>query len=207
MASLRDADTSKVLAGADALFDADILKPAGLELKPGNFQQAMMEQNAFNEGGIVSGKLQVDLFTNKGKDNLIFTEGEIMKVYIRVNRPAYVRLLYVLADGSRTLLPIDPDTSALHDNYYIAQSMVNRVVEIPPEFECGPPFGAEMLIAVARTAKLEPLETNEIDGYYFLKAASPREAAFKARGMKIRKKKPAAVEQTEAKIVITTMAK
>lgn len=202
MANLRDVDTGKMLAGADVLFDADILKSSGLNPKPQNFEQALIEQNAFTEGEVVSGQLHVDVWTNKGNESLLFTEGEIMKVYVRVNRPAYVRLLYILANGRRTLLPIDPNQSGIYDNYYIDQSKVNRVVEIPAEFECAPPFGAEMLVAIARTEELEPLEIEEVDGYYYLEADSPKEAAAEARGMKWKKQE---VQQTEAKIVVTTM--
>jgi TolB-like protein len=194
MATLRDVDTGKILAGADVLFDADILGSAGLSLKPENFQQALIEQNAFTEGEIVSGQLQVDVGTNRGDQNLLFTEGEIMKVYVRVNRPAYTRLLYILADGRRTLL---------YDNHYIDQSKVNHVVEIPEEFECAPPFGAEMLVVIARTQEFELLKTVEVDGYYYLEADSPKEAAAQARGMRKRKKQE--IQQTEAKIIITTM--
>jgi hypothetical protein len=210
MATLRDVDTGKILAGADVLFDAGILESAGLSPKPENFQQALIEQKAFAEGEIVSGQLQIDVWTNKGDQNLLFTEGEIMKVYVRVNRTAYIRLLYILADGRRTLLPVDPDTSKLHDNYYIDQSRVNHAVQIPAEFECTSPFGAEMLVVIARTRPFEPLDTVELNGHYFLVADSPKDAAAKARGirgMKLRKQKPEDIQQTEAKIVITTMEK
>ena len=130
-----------------------------------------------------------------------------MKVYVRVNRPAYIRLLYSLADGRRTLLPVDPDSLALHDNYYVDQSKVNRVVEIPAEFECVSPFGAEMLVAIARTKEFELLKTVEVNGYYYLEADSPEEAAAQARGMKLKKEKPGDFQQTEAKIVVTTVEK
>ena len=92
---------------------------------------------------------------NKGSQNLLYTEGETMKVFVRVNREAYIRLLYILADGRRTLL---------HDSYYIDQSKVNRVVEIPDEFECAPPFGAELLVVAARTEKFPLIQTYETTG-------------------------------------------
>ncbi len=210
MAILRDVQNGRIMAGADVIFDADIIRSMDLKLKPGNYQQAILEQNAFTQGEIVSSKLQVDVFTNRGKDNLLFTEGETMKTYVRVNRPAYVRLLYILADGRRTLLPVYPDTSMDHDSYYIDQSRVNRLVEIPAEFECAPPFGAEMLVVIARTKGFDPIDLVEYNGYYYLEADSPDEAAFKARGlkgMKVKMQKPTDFEQAEAKIVITTMAK
>ena len=194
MANLYDLDGGRILAAADVLFDASILEAAHLNPKPENFLQALKEQNAFADGEIISGQLQVDVWTSKGKDNLLFTEGEIMNVYVRVNRPAYIRLLYILAGGERTLL---------YDNYYIDQSKVNHAVEIPEEFECAPPFGAEMLVVFARTKGFEPLKTVEVDGYHYLEADSPIKAAAQARGMKRREDKE--ILQTEARIVITTI--
>jgi len=191
MATLRDVDAGKILAGANVLFDADILRSAGLSLKPENYQKILSEENGLAEGEIISGQLQVDVWTNKGDQNLLFTEGEIMKVYVRVNRPAYIRLLYTLASGKRTLL---------YDSYYIDQSKVNHTVEIPQEFECAPPFGAEMLFAIAGTEEFEPLETVEIDGYDYLKEDVPTD---QARGMK--RKEDKKVHQTEKRIIITTM--
>ncbi len=102
-------------------------------------------------------------------------KGETMKVFVRVNRESYLRLLYILADGSRTLL---------HDNYYIDQFKSNRVVEIPEEFECAPPFGAELLVVVARTEAFPPIQTYESDGYLFLSAKDAGQAARGFRGMK-----------------------
>ena len=121
-----------------------------------------------------------------------------MKVSVRVNREAHIRLLYILADGQRALL---------YDDYYIDQSKVNRVVEVPEEFECTEPFGAEMLVVVARTKPFVPLETVERDGYLFLKATTARGAAAMLRGMKRKKQKVSDIQQTEAKIIITTIEK
>ncbi len=203
MASLRDVETSKILAGADILFDAKILESAHLSSKPQNLQQARIEQEAFSDAAIISGQLKVNLWTNKGNENLIFTEGEDVKIYVRVNRPSYIRLLYILSDGQRALL---------YDNYYLDQSKVNRVVEIPEEFECARPFGVEMMVVIARTEKFEPLETVEIDGFEFLKADSPKAAAVQMRAIRRKKPKPSdaqtgdtSIQQAESKIVITTM--
>lgn len=198
MTSLRDVNTGKTLAGVEVSFDRTVVATAGLNLKPENYETALIEQQAFREDELISGQLQVDVWTNKGNENLLFTEDEEMKVYVRVNRSAHIRLLYILADGQYTLL---------YDDYYIDQSKVNHAVEVPEVFECAPPFGAEMLVVVARTEKFEPLETVEKYGYYFLKAATAKDAAAQVRGMKIKKQEASNIQQTEAKIVITTMKK
>jgi hypothetical protein len=186
MVNIREVNSGKVLAGTEITFDPQIL-PENVNLKPENFESAMVAQGAFGQGEIVSGQLQVESWTNKGNENLIYTAGETMKVFVRVNREAHVRLLYIIADGRWTLL---------YDDLYIDQSKVNRAVEIPAEFECAPPFGAEMLVVIARTEKFEPLETVEEDDYDFVNKepvvpqATARSLASKVRnekGMKPKK--------------------
>ena len=188
-ATLRAVETGEVKAGAVVEFDRGIQT---LNFKPQNYKQALIEQHAFAENEFISG-LQVEIWTDKGSENLLYIEGETMKVYVRVNRAVHLRLLYILADGRRTLLS---------DNYYIDRSMANRVVEIPEEFECAPPFGAEFLVAAARTREFPPIQTYENDGYYFLSAKDAGQAARDFRGMK---KKQSDIQQSEAQLVLTTM--
>ncbi len=191
-ATLREVETGAVKAGAIVKFDRGM---ETLNLKPQNYKQMLIEQNAFAEGEFVSGGLQVEVWTNKGSDHLLYTEGETMTVSVRVNREAHLRLLYILADGRRTLL---------YDDYYIDQSKANRVVEIPQEFECAPPFGAEFLVVAARTEDFPPIQTYESDGYHFLSAKDAGQAARDFRGMKKKQKRPD-LQQSEAQLVLTTM--
>ena len=191
-ATLRDVETSEIKAGAVVAFDREVKT---LNFKPQNYKQALIDQNAFAEGEFVSSGLQVEVWTNKGSAHLLYTEGEEMKVFVRVNREAYIRLLYILADGRRTLL---------HDNYYIDQSKVNRVVEISDGFECAPPFGAELLVVAARTEEFPSIQTYESDEYLFLSAKEAGQAARDFRGMKKKQKRPD-IQQSEARLVLTTM--
>ncbi len=156
--TMRDVDTNKVIAGTDIVFSAKALDP-NMTLKPANYESALIAQQAFEEGQIISGQLNLEVWSDRGNENLLYTEGEVMKVYVRVNRECYIRLLYILADGRWTLL---------YDNYFIDKSKVNQVVEIPTEFECSPPFGAEMLVVIARTDKFSKPNTIVEDGYEFL---------------------------------------
>ncbi len=156
--TMRDVDTNKVIAGTDLVFDTTALDK-NMTLKPANYESALIAQQAFEEGQIVSGQLNLEVWSDRGNENLLYTEGEVMKVYVRVNRECYIRLLYILADGRWTLL---------YDNYFIDKSKVNQVIEIPTEFECSPPFGAEMLVVIARTDKFSKPNTIVEDGYEFL---------------------------------------
>ena len=160
----------------------------------------MITINPFAEGEIISSQLQVEVWTNRGSENVLFNSGEEMRVYVRVNRQSYVRLLYILADGAKTLL---------FDGLYIDQSKVNQVVEVPEVFECASPFGGEMLIAVARTVPFDLLETVEVDGYFFLQSTNSTVTANLTRGtkgFKRKKKESSEIQQSESRLVITTMS-
>jgi len=191
MVNIRDINSGKLLAGTELTFDPKILTE-GLSLKPENYESALVAQEAFGQQEIVSSQLQVEAWTNKGSENLIYTAGDMMKVFIRVNRKAHARLLYILADGRWTML---------YDNLYIDNSKANQAVEIPDEFECASPFGAEMLVVIARTEEFEPLEMIEEDGYQFINKepviqATARSLVSKIRGvneMKPKKQIPLAI--------------
>ena len=190
-ATLRDVETGEIKAGAVVAFDRGM---GTLNFKPQNYKQMLIEQHAFAEGEFISG-LQIEMWTDKGSEHLLYIKGETMKVSVRINRAAHIRLLYILADGRRTLL---------YDNYYIDQSKMNRVVEIPQEFECASPFGAELLVVAARTEEFPPIQTYENDGYDFLSAKDAGQAARDFRGMKKKQKRPD-VQQSEIQLVLTTM--
>lgn len=189
--NIHDINSGKLLAGTELKFDPKILTES-LSLKPENYESALVVQEAFGQQEIVSSQLQVEAWTNKGSENLIYAAGDMMKVFIRVNREAHVRLLYILADGRWTML---------YNDLYIDNSKANQAVEIPDEFECAPPFGAEMLVVIARTEEFEPLETIEEDGYQFINKepviqATARSLVSKVRGvneMKSEKQPPLAV--------------
>ncbi len=184
----------RTVASAEVVLAAEVLERSGQSLKPENFLKALSDQKQFRQDEIIGGGLSLEVWTNKGSDDLIFTKGERMQVYVRVNLPSYIRFIYHLADGRRTLLL---------DNYYIDESKVNMVVQIPEGFECDEPFGAEVLQAFARTERFDPLETLDQDGYRYLKE-DLKEFLADTRGMKRVKE---GTLQTETRVVVTTMEK
>ena len=190
--TLRDVEAGTVKAGAVVVFDRGMKT---VSFKPQNYKQALIDQQAFAEEEFIDSGLKVEAWTNRGDQNLLYTEGETMQVYVRVNRAAHIRLLYILADGRRTLL---------YDDHYIDQTKVNQIVEIPEEFECAEPFGAELLIVAARTDPFPSVQTYKSDGYEFLRAEDAEKTVEDTRGFK-KKQKPPEVQYSEARLVITTM--
>ncbi len=192
--SLLRVSDSRLIGGAETVVRDSIVQKAGLDLKPQNFQAALGDQKQFDAGEVLGGGLSLEVWTNKGTDDLVFTKGERMQAYVRVNLPSYIRFIYHLADGKRALLL---------DNYYVDQSKVNMVYQIPEEFECDEPYGAEFLQAFARTEPFEPIATEEIGGYNILKDDLKGFLTMQ-RGMK---KVKQGTLQAETRLVMTTMEK
>jgi hypothetical protein len=64
-----------------------------------------------------------------------------------------------MADGSQVLFV---------DNYYISSDKVNKVYELPYEFECSAPFGVETIQLSAQSEPFKKLNTKIVDGYEFV---------------------------------------
>ena len=168
-ASLNRGDTGKQLASANV--STPQAKYRGAQIIPANLQQAKNHNDNFADrtptSRIITGdELTVDFWTNKGPESVSYEADEEMTVYCRVNQPSYVRLLYMLENGSYTVL---------YDNYRITQENVGRNVTIDT-FVCAPPFGSEILMIQARAEKFPQLDTQEEDGYYYLKTRDPEKA-------------------------------
>ena len=187
-------DDGKVIAGSVFSFPAAKLGLKEESLKPQNFSQALSDQKVFAENEVVGSGLNLEVWTNKGDDGLLFTKHEECKVFVRINRPVYLRLIYHMADGQRCLL---------FDNHYIDESKVNLVYEIPRSWECDEPFGAECLQVFAQSDKFSPLAVKNVDGYDII-TGEVAEVTKGTRGLKM--KKPELL-LAEKRLTITTMDK
>ena len=139
------------------------------------------------------GDLRLELWTNKGDRGLVFGEGEELKLYMRVNRSAYVRLIYVLANGAKV---------PLEQAYFLDKGKVNRAVEYVDSFEVTGPFGVEQIFGVAFEEKPRDLPTRpkKFGGETYdvvVEAAT----MVRHRGLKKKKKK---AQIAEAMLTITT---
>ena len=191
IATLRAIGSGTAVAAAEIGIPAAVMKSAGLALTPQNYRQAYADMKAFAENEVVGGGLAVELWTSRGS-NPIVNEGEKVKLSVRVSQPAYIRILYHLADGHRALLV---------DNHYVDASKVNKVYELPDEFECAAPFGAETVQVFASTERMPDLRTVNTDGYDLLKEDLSN-ALTKSRGLK---KVTGKALNAEARMTLTTM--
>ena len=215
--TLRDITTGDFRAAAVVQFSESQRRDKNISLKPDNLEQFDQDWKLFNppevtlieevpqveespqtaevspEESLVNPKvfasdgLTVEIATDRGTGPVVYTEGETMTVFARANQETYIRLIYILADGKRTLLL---------KNYHISPEMTNQSLEIG-KFVCTPPFGAEQLHVYAKREPfrdLAPGETYEEDGYVYL---------IPTRGFQPFKPQP----EGSAHISITTLAK
>ncbi|MEN7546704.1 DUF4384 domain-containing protein [Rapidithrix thailandica] len=159
VAILRNARNGKAIASMEGYLPLQWLTQNQVDYVPENFQQAQQEEKTFVEEATKHQDFYIDMWTNKGKDGLVFSEGELLKISVNTNESCYLRVIYHLADGSRVLLL---------DNYYIADAHTNTTYTLPHEFECAAPFGVETLQVNAQTRKFKPLEVEEEYGYVFI---------------------------------------
>ena len=138
--------------------------------------------------------LKVDVWTNKGKDDLLFVEDEILKLGFKVNMPCYLRVVYYLADGSKVLF---------FDNYEVTAADVKNEIIYPEEFVCAEPFGIEKLQVFAKTTRFDPLVTSYQYGYTFIEDGR-KSIAEKSRNTRGFKKTD---YLAETRLTITTMGK
>jgi hypothetical protein len=154
--TVKEASTARLVASAGSSLPRTSV-PEDFPLRPSNFIEALAAQRLLSDGGVVTGDLRVDVWTSRGRKGVVFTEDEEYRVYLRVNRPAWVRLVYVLQSGLE--IPIE-------QSFYIDASRANTVVEYPHAFEVVPPFGVEHIHATAYSEAPPHLRTRHqwIDG-------------------------------------------
>ncbi len=146
-------------------------------------------------GGKTSGGLQIDLSTNKGQYNLLFTEGDTIRLFVHVSRPAYIRVIYNVADGKRILL------TGPRDSHFAEQK--SGVDVLLGEFVCAPPFGSETIQALASEEAFVPLRTSIEGGLCYLNETHEAAAPL-TRGIQ---NLPKHAGQSEARLLLTTVAR
>jgi hypothetical protein len=85
IAMVKEMVNLSTLASAEALLPMSWLTDNQVEYLPENFADAYSRMQAFAKNEIIGGGLIVDIWTNKGDENLFYTEGDVLKIYVRAN--------------------------------------------------------------------------------------------------------------------------
>jgi hypothetical protein len=192
-ATAKEAGSGRLLASAEIDLTRQGI-PKSLAVRPPNFDAYADTADKLSGGEVVSGDLRIELRTNKGIRGLVFDEGEELQIYVRVNHPAWVRLIYVLTNGEH--VPIE-------EAWYIDSSKVNQLVEYPAAFEIVAPFGVEMIHGMAHTEKPGMLMTHRtrIEGQDYQVISEGADQVVRQRGIARKQKKQVA----EQMVQLTTM--
>ena len=172
--AIHNRDTGDIVGSSVVSISAELttsLQPNNLE-EVSKVEEAVAIHNMQTapKDVLTGDELEVDVWTNKGLEQSIFQEGDEFIIYCEVNKPAYIRLLYVLADdsaGGRYTL--------LHDSTYIDETKVGKPVSLG-EFVVLPPFGSEKLIVLAQSTPHEKVDFIRKGPYRFLDTTEAGEA-------------------------------
>lgn len=191
----KEAATARLVASAGTLLPQSAV-PEGLELRPSNFFEAMEAQKVLSDGGVVTGDLRLELWTSKGRKGVVFTENDEYRIFLRANRPVWVRIVYVLKNGTQV---------AIDGAFRIDGPLVGSLVEYPKLFGVVPPFGVEHFHATAFRERPPELRTRreEIDGISYDVVVDGMREITRRRGDRLRDN----AEIAESFVAVTTTPK
>ncbi|WKN44411.1 LPP20 family lipoprotein [Tunicatimonas pelagia] len=190
---VKDVFAQQVISMATARLNLQVVESAQLAYMPVRYDQNVAEQQQMETYAVADNGIDLEVWTNKGEDALVFTEGERMNVFFRVNMPCHVRFVYHLADGRRVHF----------FDQYLEANQVGKVQEVPYDFICDctdAPCGIETLQINAQEESFVPLATQDMGGYRFI-TEDLGSILQKNRGMK----QDGSVYRAEQRLVITTM--
>lgn len=159
IANILSVNYGKKIASVEELLPKSWISDNDLSYLPDNAASALTLQKSLSRDEIKNTGIIPEVWTSKGADNPLFSGGDTMLLFIRVNKPCYVRFIYYLADGSKTLLL---------DNLYIGEDKVGKPYQIPKMFVCDSPYGSEIIQLIAQTEPFLHLNIQQSNGYDYI---------------------------------------
>lgn len=162
-----------------------------------------------HEGYVVSNKFHAEINTNRGKTGLLYTDGEDVELFARVNKPGYFYIVTHNSTANNSYL-MELSEASGHRKFvqYVNADQANRWISLGA-FEVGAPFGVENLQLIASNNdlidQLPPVALDHHTNLYLLKEASINSAILKTRGLKRKKNANKEKFTSEATLTITTM--
>jgi len=148
-----------------------------------------------------SAPLSVKVWTDKKE----YKEGDKIKIYIKGNKPFYVRVVY--KDAAGKLLQLLPNPYRRDNDFNGGVVYATPSGNDKFELEVTPPFGEESIAVYTSTSQLGDLDLKEEGGVYQVKTKS-KDIGIKTRSVKIKEvtegKAQQASEFFEGKAVVKT---
>ena len=188
------------------------LKPAAykeLAYKP----QTTEFDRLLHQGIVVSNDFKVSINTNRGNENLLFTEGEEVELFIKLNRAGYFYVVSHVQNNAAQesyLLELSDAPAPRKFIQYVNADDANRWISLG-KFAVSEPFGIESLQIIASnqdlSGKLPPFRYNNETELYMVYDGEPGEAIIRTRGLKPKRNKSKNIVSAEAVLMMTTFAK
>jgi hypothetical protein len=197
-------DEIKVILNANQLVKGEIVKlqtGSSMAVKKSSFneldinisipiEKSILEKNKLLQPVESEGGLLAEVSTQKGKESVIFQEGELLELFVNVSRPSYLRILNVWSDNQSYLLA---------DNYYISPVETDQKIKIPMSWETSCPCGVEFIQVIASDKILPPLTTTKVDGFDKING-DLKQTISQSRGFK-----KTGNQYAESTIIVTTI--
>ena len=160
-------------ASAEVIIPKTLVVREGLDMQPENYAQARRDAALIAAGEALSSPLRIELWTDLGRDALLFAAGQKYRLFVRANAVCTIRLLYHLSDGTRVVM---------YEDYPVSEEQVNLPVEIPEPFVVTPPYGAEIIQAFAYAGSPPAMKVRErmIEGMPYTVVDEPLDAVMEA---------------------------
>jgi len=197
---VREFGTGTLVGSAGVSLPRDAV-PDGVALRPANWQPALAKRERLQATPApvalapAASALRVELWTDRGRDRVHYTEGEAIRVFFRVSGPAWVRLVYVLSNGL---------TVPIEESLHVDADRAHTAIAYSGRLEVVAPFGVEMLHASAFERPPAPLATRRVTvaGEPYDVIDDGIDALVRARGVRLRRGDVVA----EDVLTITTLA-
>ena len=146
------------LIGSSSIELPKNILPERIALKPANDQIAEEGLSVFANNPDNNSELKVKVWPDKGESS-VYLKDELMGFHFKANKDCYVYLYHMDAEGKVSLL--FPNS---FNKYNFIKA--NQVYTIPDntmnfDFKITPPFGAEMVKAIASLQPIKSIETGE----------------------------------------------
>lgn len=194
--------------------DGSIVVSKMSKLAPSAYQGITYLPNSVNfdqllhEGYVVSNDFKAEINTNLGKNDLLFTQGDSIELFVKLNKSGFFYIVsHNLKDNMSYLLELNEARGNRAFIRFINADDANHWVSLG-EFEANPPFGTENLQLIASDNDFNALPINHYDsdlGLYVLKGKTAQQAVIKTRALTLKGKKN--INSAEASLSFTTMKK
>lgn len=196
-------DTAKVIQTNTAVLAPEAYNNIAFQPQHVNFDQLL------HEGYVQDKSFRASLATNRGSEDLLFRQGESVKLYAKLNSPGYFYIVSHTSnnDGNHSyLLELGEGLDKRKFVKYVNADDVNKWLELG-EFEVAPPFGIESLQLIAASKDIVnnvPDARWDDKSQLYIVSSDSTDVIRKTRALKLKKDQAGERQLAETVLMLTT---